>query len=48
MVTVMLRVADDSPLPVIVNVQAPAATGVIVYDDPAAGAMVAIPLHDFC
>jgi hypothetical protein len=48
MVTVMLRVAESPVPPVIVSVQAPAAAGVIVNDDPAAGAIVAIPLHEFC
>jgi len=47
-VTVTASVADCPAPPAIVNVQAPAAAGVTVNDAPVAGAMVAMPLHEFC
>jgi hypothetical protein len=48
MVTVTVMLAYSPAPPAIVNVQTPAAAGVTVNDVPAAGAIVAIPLHEFC
>jgi hypothetical protein len=47
MVTVMLTFVDNPPPPVMLNVHAPAAIGVIVNDAPVAAAIVAMPLHEF-
>jgi hypothetical protein len=48
MVTVTATLAYSPAPPAIVNVQAPAATGVTANDVPPAGAIVAMPLHEFC